>query len=230
MEKKIIDLCTNVSNNLKPRDKEQMPKFMASYSLADPDSLAVLEKYGIKITKSSQGIVLTQDPKTLTQALDLATKMGFVDAYKADPKRLCQLVTNVIKRMAKCDAIGENYKLENGGFANFLFSERAFNQHMATIGAQEKQIIETPVEDAEVHSDNLDQVKDYALRVLEQFAIVEQKDAIFGRLEEIKDKGLGTKEMLMEAFKVCAGNSELLSDTIDELLESNEEVNLGRAA
>ena len=223
----VINLYENVSKDFKQRDKDQIEKFFASLRMADPESLKVLESYGIKLVKSSQLIVLTQDPKTLTQALDLAEKMGFIDAYKEEPKRLCQLVTNIIKRMAKCDAIGEVYKDEKGRFAPYLFSERAFNTHIASLGTEKTNIISISREvKPSVGDSKLDKAKEYALRVLEQFAIEDQKDAIFNRLDEIQNKGLGTKEMLIEAFKICAGNTELLSDTIDELLATETEMEL----
>lgn len=229
----VVNLYEKISKDFKERDKAQIEKFSVSLSMADPDSLKVLEEYGIKLVKSSQIIVLTQDPKTLTQALDLAEKMGFIEAYKEDPKRLCQLVTNIIKRMAKCDAIGEVYKDEKGRFAPYLFSERAFNEHIAGLSAEKTNVISISRENNNslgLNDSKLAQVKGYALRVLEQFAIEEQKDLIFSRLDEIQDKGLGIKEMLIEAFKVCAGNTELLSDTIDELIAEDENMNLGRAA
>lgn len=229
----IIKLSKNVTDGFKPRDLEQLEKFFASLSLADPVSLDILKRYKIDLTRCSQLIVLTQDPKELLQSLELAQKMGFINAYHENPRRLCQGVTNVIRRMSKCDAVGVPYKDAEGHFADFIFSERAFNKQMSSLNIEEKKIIEladsnTMNEESVSNEVDLNKVKEYAIRVLEQFAITEQQDAIFKRLEEIQGNGLSVKEMLMEAFKICSGNSELLSDTIDELL--NQEESLGRVA
>lgn len=228
--KKVIELKDNATNNFKDRDKLQTEKFMVSLALGDSECLKILNSYGVVLTKSSQFIVLTQDAKTLTQELELAKKMDFLDAYKTDPKRLCQAVTNVIKRMAKCDAMGVSYKKEDGRFENFIFSERMFNARLTEVGIKNQEIV-APAPDIDFNqSEDIDKIKEYALRVLEQFAMPEQKEAVYKRIDEIKGSNLGTKEMLMEAFKVCGGNTEILSSTIDELLEQEENMSLGRAA
>lgn len=238
----VIKLWEEVSKDFKARDKEQGFKFMTSYALASDGALDILNRYSIRLTKSSQGIVLTQDPKTLLQALDLAEKMKFIDAYREDPKRLTQLVTNVIKRMAKCDALGIPYKDENGRFSNFIFSERDFNAYMISLGKEPSSSPEvapsikvvsrnddavgfnqaTPSLEAVAKNNDLNQVKELALHVLEQFGIVEQQAFIFNRLDGLQYAGFGVKEMLVEAFKDFPGDKELLMGTIDELLEQNQ--------
>lgn len=225
--KEAIELYNKVAANFKDRDKEQRDKFIYSWSLADPESLEVLNQYDVVLTRSSQGVVLTQEAMRLKQALELAEKMDFIGAYRDDPKRLTQPVTSIIKRMAKCDAMGAPYKNENGKFENFIFSSRGFNKKMIELGMNESSLEEEVEHDASLDND-LSMVEECALRVLEQFAIVEQKDAIFARIHEIGGSGLSTKEILMEAFKICAGNTELLSDAIDEVLESMEVQSVGR--
>lgn len=225
---KVIELRKSVTENFKDRDNAQVEKFMVSLALADPECVELLKKYNVELTKSSQFIVLTQDPKTLTQALELAQKMDFLNAYKADPKRLCQSVTHVIKRMSKCDAEGISYKKEDGRFENFIFSERKFNEMLSVVKPEVKE--EKEVSNEVVESFDIENVKDIALRVLEQFAMTDKKEEVYSRLEEIKTSGLGVKEMLMESFKVCGGNTEILSSTIDELLEQNNNMTLGRVA
>lgn len=259
-----IKLWEKVSSDFKARDKEQGYKFLTSYALANEGSLDILERYKIKLTKSSQGIVLTLDPKTLLQALDLSERMKFIDAYREDPKRLTQLVTNVIKRMAKCDALGIPYKDENGRFSNFLFSERGFNAHMISLGKepsaspevapeiQHSNVINVDFErgNESVEASKIDPsmqrsnvinvdlggnsnialIKEYALRVLEQFGITEKQGLINNRIDELANMNMGIKDTLMEAFKVCAGNMGLVEATIDELLEEEKNKNKGKAA
>lgn len=236
MEKNVIEFMEDVTRDFKSRDKAVREKYMPVYQMAfeEPthdESRSLLKKYGVEITKNSQVMLLCQDSKTVEQALELADKMGFIEAYKADPGRLCNLVTNVIKRMAKCDAVGITYKNDKGQFADFIFSERKFQMQINNLGPEEKKIVEVPTEVAsEENNENLAKAKDYAMRLLEQFSITEQAEPIMARLEENKNSGLSMKDMLMDAFLICAGNTELLSDTIDEMIAQEEELKLGRAA
>ncbi len=232
----LMEFKNEITKDFKDRDKDTIYKFLPTIKIAyeayADKSLEVLNKYGINLKKSSQLIVLTMDPKALTQTLELASKMGFIEAYKENPKRLTRLVTNVIKRISKCDAAHIPYKKQDGSYEDFLFSEIAFNKKLSNISPDKLEMVEpTPSSNTEESKIDLNQVKDYALRILEQFALTDQKDAIYKRLDEIKNKGLGTKEMLVEAFRVYAGgNLELLSDTIDEVLEQDEKKPLGRVA
>ena len=88
--------------------------------------------------------------------------------------------------------------------------------------AVQKKIIEN--NNSQEANDNFlnDDIKEIALRVLEQFALTDQKDIIFNRLDELKDSELSKKEKLLEAMKVLGSNTELLVATIDEVLESYE--------
>ena len=76
---------------------------------------------------------------------------------------------------------------------------------------------------------NWAEIKENALHLLETFAMEDKKDEIFARLDAIKDKELGQKEMLMEAFKIIGGDENLLASTIDEILMQSEEVKRGKA-
>lgn len=223
----VIELQKSITQNFKDRDNAQVEKFMVSLALADPACVELLRKYNVELTKSSQFIVLTQDPKTLTQALELAQKMDFLNAYKADPKRLCQSVTHVIKRMSKCDAMGIPYKKEDGRFESFIFSERRFNEMLSAEKPESKN--ENVVVKEVTESFDIEDIKEMALRVMEQFDLTEKKTEVYIRLEEIKSSGLGVKEMLMEAFKDY-GNVESLGNTVDILLEHSSNKTLGRAA
>lgn len=228
----VIDINEKITKNFKERDLNQREKFLYTSTLIDEDSLKVLEDHGITLTKNSQLITLVLDPKTLTQTLSLATEMGFVDAYKENPKRLTQLVKEVAKRVSQCNVLGIPLKNEQGKYEDFLFRERLFKARLATLSSEQKKAIAVPTSNINEENQNIDltQVKEYALRILEQFAITEQKEAIYNRIDEIKESGLGVKEMLMEAFKICAGNTELLSDAIDQVLEQDKQLSLREVA
>lgn len=248
-----IEILKEASENFNKKNSDNIYKFTPSIAYASPGAYDILKRYGIKLTKPSQFIVLTQDPKTLLQILDLAEKMKFIDAYREDPKRLTQLVTNVIKRMAKCEAMHIPYRDEKGRVLSWLFSERGYNAYMISLG---KEVVTSPNETVSsgvvitppegffnrgngvtpsadffnTGNGTLDKVKEYALRVLEQFGITEQKDMIYNQIDQLQNSGLGIKEMLLEAFKSCAGNIDLVSDTIDELLEQDKNLVLGGSA
>ena len=78
--------------------------------------------------------------------------------------------------------------------------------------------------------EDLSEVKENAMRLLEAFAMIDEKDKVFARLDEIGDKGLSQKEMLMEAFKIFGGDEKVLATTIDEVLMASNEEKRGRAA
>ncbi|MDE6285248.1 MAG: hypothetical protein K2M17_05830 [Bacilli bacterium] len=263
---KNLELLEKTSEKFTKKNKDNAYKFSASIEYASPGADDILDRYGIVLTKPSQYIVLTQDPKTLLQILDLAEKMKFIDAYREDPKRLTQLVTNVIKRMAKCEALHIPYRDEKGRVFSWLFSERGYKAYMASIGKEvsmtpsnesvSSEVVITPPEGffnggngdlnnmgmtssgepvssgavitpptAYFDGDNteLNKIKEYALRVLEQFNSVEKKDMIFAQLDQLQYSGLGIKEMILEAFKSCTtGDLGLVSATMDELLEQDK--------
>ena len=227
MEQKIIDLKSRLEKKYKEQDKEQISKFAVSLALANPESLDVLEKHNVEIKRPSQTIALTIEPQELERELRLAEEMGFIAAYQQNPRHLTQPIEMVIKRMAKADAVGVTYKNEKGVYASFVFSNRAFDYTMSKTEGAEK---EFPSNKIESNSDiDMAEIKENALHLLETFAMEDKKDEIFARLDAIKDKELGQKEMLMEAFKIIGGDENLLASTIDEILMQSEEVKRGRA-
>ena len=68
----------------------------------------------------------------------------------------------------------------------------------------------------------LAEVKEDALHVLETFGMNDRAEEIYARIDEIADKNLGEKEMLVEAFKIIDGDRKMLYDTIDKILEQKE--------
>lgn len=217
------DIQKRLLPNLKEKDKSHQEKYAVSLALADERVVDILGQYGVVISKGSQFKVLTIDVKKITQALELSDKMGFLDAYKENPNRLCQLVTNVIKRMAKCDALGIVYKDAEGHFANFLFSERAFNAKLVEMNLEHAYEV---TEEAKEEVDN-SVLYEYGDRLVEQFAI-DVKDDLREKIDKVSESGLGYKETLLEVFKSYVSDNKALGEAIDKLLElkleTNEEV------
>ena len=226
MEQNVIALQKELEVNYKEQDKNQSYKFVASLSLANPESLDVLKKHNVVIKKPCQTIVLLIDPVELERELKLAEEMGFIAAYQQNPRHLTQPVEMVIKRMAKSDAVGVTYKDESGKYSSFIFSERAFNYMMSQV----ENIKQTP--SGEVVENRLDEaeIKEDALRILEVFGLTDKQEEIYARIDSIMNKGLSEKEMLIEAFKILNGDEKLLISKIDEVLAQKEEMKRGRVA
>lgn len=221
----LVNLKTKLENNYKDRDKEQLYKFSVSYENGFSESADILDKHGIELRKPSQTIVLCIEPKELDRLLKLAEEMGFIDAYKQNPRNITQPVELVIKRMAKFDSIGVSYKNEEGLYASFIFSQRAFDHIISQVEGTVKKNENQTVENVD-----LEEVKDCALRLLEEFDMVSETENVYKRLNEISDKGLGVKEMLIEAFKVYGGNKEFLISKIDEVLANSSELKRRKSA
>lgn len=222
MEQRAIELINETKANFKEQDAAQINKYCVSYDLADPESLKVLESHGITIKKPSQAIVLTEEPVNLDRKIKLAEEMGFVDAYKQNPRHLSQPIEKVIKRMSMADANNISYKNEKGTYASFLFSNRAFNYIAGKSTLTEG---DSPEQDLD-----LAEVKEDALRILETFAMEDKKDEIYARIDAIADKDLSEKEMLVEALKTLGGAESVLTETIDTILLQKEEMKRGRVA
>ena len=224
MEQRAIDLINKTKENFKEQDSEQIEKYIASYSMANPKSLEVLENHNIKIKKPSQAIVLTIDPTELERELKLAEEMGFIAAYQQNPRHITQPIEMVIKRMSKADAVGVTYKNEKGIYASFIFSNRAFNYIMSQNNISMEDTISPELET------NLSLIKEDALHVLEAFDMSDKASEIYSRIDTLANSGLGEKEMLFEALKILGGDKGLLLSKIDEVLLQNEEMKRGRAA
>lgn len=220
----LVDLKDKLVDNYKEKDVDNIYKFAVSYSESNMDSLNVLSNHGVNLSKPSQTIVLTIEPKELERQLKLAEEMGFIGAYKQNPRFITQPVEMVIKRMAKCDSIGVTYKNEDGVYASFIFSQRAFDYIVKDNDVEKKEEV---IDNTEI---NIDEVKENALRLLESFAMTDEKDSIYSKLDAIKDTGLSEKEMLVEVFKGFGGNEEFLINQIDEVLASTNDMKRGRAA
>lgn len=212
----------------KEQDKEQAWKYSVSYQTADNASLEVLKNHGVEIKKPSQVIVLAYPAEELDRKLKLAEEMGFSNAYKQNPRHLSQPVEAVIKRMSKAEAEGIPLTNEKGTYSTILFSERAFN-YVTKQNSKTDSPSNTPI-NSSADANLLAETKENALRVLEAFAMADEKEKVYARLEAIGDKGLSQKEMLIEAFRVFGGDEKLLISTIDDVLAASEEMKRGMAA
>ena len=217
MEQRAIELVKETLPNFKEQDKNQVWKYAVSYELSNDDSYDVLKKHNVVLTKPTQTIVLSIAAQELERQLKLAEEMGFIAAYQQNPRHLTQSVEMVIKRMAKADAVGVTYKNEKGIYASFLFSQRAFDY---IIGQNEN--VKSVVDETPSNTYELAEIKEDALHVLETFGMNDRAEEIYARIDEIADKNLGEKEMLVEAFKIIDGDRKMLYDTIDKILEQKE--------
>ena len=104
------------------------------------------------------------------------------------------------------------YKNEKGKYQTYLFSKRAYDYVISSINKKNdtKGIMDV-------------ELKEYADRVIETFAMEDKKNEIYNKLSEIEKQGLGIKETLMEVFKVYSDNIDYLSANIDEILNSYKE-------
>lgn len=198
--------------------KEHPEKFIQTLAFAEEDNKKILKEYSIKL-KPSQWIVLTIEPEILEKTILRGRDLGFLDAYIQNPAFLKQDVDAVIKRISELDSLSIPYKNSNGKYQSFLFSQRGFNFVKSQNGVKKES---TP-------SINDIELKEYADRVMETFALTSEKQNVYAKLVEVENEGLGLKESLMKVFNGYSDNHDYLSECIDEILMNNEEVK-GRVA
>lgn len=221
MEQRAIEIINETKTNFKEQEIGQIEKHSVSYNLANPESLKVLTNHGIVIKKPAQVIALTEEPADLDRKIKLAEEMGFVDAYKQNPRYLTQPVEKVVKRMAYADAHNISYKNENGRFKPIVFSNRIFKYTTQNTKAEN----DSPELDS-----NLAEIKEDALHILETFAMNDKAEEIYARIDSLANSDLGEKEILVEALKVLGGDENVLISAIDEMLSQKEEMKRGRVA
>lgn len=207
-EKKGIDL-----------EKEHPEKFLVSLSLANPENIALLKEYGLTLKQPSDWIVLTKDHEILKKTILRAKELGFLEAYQQSPSFLRQDVDAVIKRMSHLEHLGIPYKSAKGKYQSFLFSKRGYEYVLNEAGVIKDN---TEVSDIEL--------KEFADRVMETFAMESKKNEIYKKLKEVEKEDLGIKETLMKVFSSFSVNQDYLSNNIDEILASYKEIEKGRVA
>ncbi len=201
-------------------EKERIEDFLVSATDFDENNIKLLEDNDIHISKASQLIVLQMDNEELKRNIARADELGFIDAYKQNPRNAVRDANIVARRIAESEAHNVPWKNEEGKISQHLFGNRLYNY---VLGQTSEEVTE------DVTKDNTE-VLELAYRLLEEFALDDKKDEVKAKLDEIKDKGLSTKEMLMEVMKAYGGNLEFLSSKIDELLEYEKSLGMGRVA
>lgn len=205
-------------------EKEHPEKFIQTLEFAEAENLELLDSKNIKL-KPSQWIVLSIEPEILAKTVLRAEELGFLEAYQQNPAFLKHDVDAIIKRMAELEHLGIPYKNEKGKYQSFLFSNRGYSYVLGEHGHSNNK------EDAEnLPSITNVELKEAADRVMETFALTDEKDAIYRRLIELEHKGFSLKEALIEVFKGYSDNLDFLSLSIDEILSANEEMAKGRVA
>lgn len=205
-------------------EKEHPEKFLQTLEFAEEDNVELLNSKDIKL-KPSQWLVLTVEPEILSKTIIRAGELGFLEAYQQNPAFLKQDVDAVIHRMAELEHLGIPYKNEKGKYQSFLFSARGFNYVVSEkTGRDNKTTVDnTP-------SINDIELKEAADRVMETFALTDEKEEVYKRISELENEGFSLKEALMEAFKAYSDNLDYLSSVIDEILLGIEEMAKGRVA
>ena len=202
-------------------EKERIEDFLVSATDFDENNIKLLEDNDIHISKASQLIVLQMDNEELKRNIARADELGFIDAYKQNPRNAVRDANVVARRIAESEAHNVPWKNEEGKISQHLFGNRLYNYVLGQTSEEEVT--------KDVTKDNTE-VLELAYRLLEEFALDDKKDEVKAKLDEIKDKGLSTKEMLMEVMKAYGGNLEFLSSKIDELLEYEKSLGMGRVA
>ena len=202
-------------------EKERIEDFLVSATDFDENNIKLLEDNDIHISKASQLIVLQMDNEELKRNIARADELGFIDAYKQNPRNAVRDANVVARRIAESEAHNIPWKNEEGKISQHLFGNRLYNYVLGQ--TNEEKVTE------DVTKDNTE-VLELAYRLLEEFALDDKKEEVKLKLDEIKDKGLSTKEMLMEVMKSYGGNLEFLSSKIDELLEYEKGLRMGRVA
>lgn len=202
-------------------EKERIEDFLVSATDFDENNIKLLEDNDIHISKASQLIVLQMDNEELKRNIARADELGFIDAYKQNPRNAVRDANVVARRIAESEAHNVPWKNEEGKISQHLFGNRLYNYVLGQ--TSEEEVTE------DITKDNTE-VLNLAYRLLEEFALDDKKEEVKVKLDEIKDKGLSTKEMLMEVMKAYGGNLEFLSSKIDELLEYEKSLGMGRVA
>lgn len=204
-------------------EKEHPEKFIQTLALAEEGNKELLDSYKIKL-KPSQWIVLTIEHEILEKTILRGRDLGFLDAYIQNPAFLKQDVDAVIKRIGELESLSIPYKNSKGKYQSFLFSQRGFEYVKNQVKGNS---IEAKNESAP--SINNIELKEFADRIMETFALTNEKENIYAKISEVEKDDLGLKDTLMNVFKDYSDNVDYLSECIDEILMNNEEAK-GRVA
>ena len=209
--KDLTTLYKSLKENEETKRPIQSEPWVTSLLFARDENKVLLDEYNIKLTPDTW-IVLSIEPEVLKKTILRAKDLGFLEAYIQNPCYLKYDVDAVIKRISEFEHLNIPYKNEKGKYQTYLFSKRAYDYVISSINKKNdtKGIMDV-------------ELKEYADRVIETFAMEDKKNEIYNKLSEIEKQGLGIKETLMEVFKVYSDNIDYLSANIDEILNSYKE-------
>ncbi len=211
----VMERLPELTADFSDQKKAQIYKFSVSLANAYEEVIDILKEHDIKISTPSHFKVLTLDPRTAIQAVELAEKMFYIEDIKKDPKKLCITAAGIIKRMGQCDALGVAYKdPETGLCYDFIFSQREFNK-LNLEQALEKQ---APVPEETVKS-SAEDIKAHALEILKMFDSADDAERINAIIDKINPE-FSEKEILLQAFREAFGlpDDSLVSEKIDAVL------------
>lgn len=224
---KAIELYDKLKNNI-DLNKEHPEKFLASLVVADESNVNLLHENDINVNKPSQFIVYDSESKDLEKNIKQSKALQLDGVYTQNPRNLTRGIDEISRRVSKFEALGIPYKNDKGKYQSYLFSNRGseyiINQLDKEENHQTMPKVETNV------AINVDDVKEQALRIMEEFSLIDKKDEIYQKIEKISTKDLSEKEILMEAFKNYAADLNFLSDKIDQILSFNQENSQRRVA
>lgn len=245
--KEKIEIWEELCKGFSHPEKEDFAKSAKILECVNKDNIKLLKDNGINIKYARFISVLALEHDVLENRIKFyLTNPELFEAIKELPVRLLIPKDVVSQRIGICDRINFPYRDEKGKIKGLIFDSQKFNDEVwLKLTPEQKQIFEGYVDDkkeapsheegkVEVNessvnqnnvgtNDNLDDLKECALHVLEQFALTDQKDLIFQKLDELKNSDLSKKEKLMEAMKSLGDNTELLASTIDEVLSNDED-------
>ena len=216
-----LKLVKELKEKLGPN--ERIEDFLPAIIGADEKVDTLIKENNMFPTKASHMIEYQMDSDEFAKNIDRAKMGDYYDALKANPRYVVRDGNETLKKVNETIAANIPLKDENGKYNPQIFSNRLHLYVLEQSGNLEKSSGETQTID-------IGEVLQLAYRLLEELSLDDKKEEVASKLDAIKDKGLSTKEMLMEVTKGYADNLEFLSSKIDELLEYEKSLGMGRVA
>ena len=193
-----IEKLPEIMENMNPKAKPHMYKFMASLALADDKTYEKMNKHNINPVLGSQFKAYVADERSAEQIIDLGERMEFIDELRKNPN----LITDADAKTDIIKSMGQQYSNENTS-DNMI----SFNDYNVE------------------NNEKKDKIKEDAQKLLEVFTLTSDKvrDAIMMAIDEMNVDELSEKEVLMTTFAktFAVGNVELLSTEIDRVIDAN---------
>lgn len=216
------------NDSISPLDEKQQAiakeKHMGLMNIMYLETKKILKEYNINCSKADELILLTIEPKDMKRVLELANNMGFIKAFQDKPIRLRQTITNIIKRIAKCEAMGVKYLREDGTFEDYLFQEKLFASKMEEMSQDYQEDKEVVAEEKEMEPEgnDLQYILDVASDLYDDINISEPKQNVMAAVQFVANNAsLSPKEVLLKAFRKYTDTNEL-NYAIDHVLGLSE--------